>query len=72
MNLGPPVNTQYEESAAAVSADGLSLYFNRNFNGLNPDQPGKLDEDLYVSQRTNRHEAMGRSDGARRAQHDLP
>jgi hypothetical protein len=59
VNLGPPVNTTYAESAPAFSADGLSLYFNRNFNGLNPDQPGKVDEDLYVAQRTNRREAWG-------------
>ena len=59
MNLGAPVNTQYEESAAAVSSDGLSLYFNRNFNGLDPDQPGKVDEDIYVAQRTDRHAAWG-------------
>jgi len=59
VNLGPPVNTQYEESAAAMSADGLTLYFNRNFNGLNPAQPGKVDEDVYVAQRTSRHAPWG-------------
>ena len=43
MNLGPPLtqlNTAAEESAPAISDDGLSLYFNRNDDG---------DEDLYVS-----------------------
>lgn len=55
VNIGPPVNTVYEESAPAVSADGRSLYFNRNFNGLDPNQPGKVDEDIYVSHRRNQH-----------------
>ena len=59
VNLGPPVNTTYDESAAAFSADGLSLYFNRNFNGLNPAQPGKVDEDIYVAQRTSRQSPWG-------------
>jgi hypothetical protein len=59
VNLGPPVNTVYEESAPAVSADDRSLYFNRNPNGLDPNQPGKVDEDLYVSDRGNRHKAWG-------------
>jgi Tol biopolymer transport system component len=43
VNLGPPLtplNTAAEESAPAISDDGLSLYFNRNDDG---------DEDLYVS-----------------------
>ena len=46
-NLGPPVNTAGEESAPAISDDGLSLYFNRN-----PNLPGDADEDLYVSHRS--------------------
>jgi WD40-like Beta Propeller Repeat len=47
-NLGPPVNTKYEESAPA-QPDGHTIYFNRNFNNTNPDFPGKTDEDLYVT-----------------------
>jgi WD40-like Beta Propeller Repeat len=46
VNLGPPVNTAAEESAPAISDDGLSLYFNRN-----PNLPDDRDEDLYVSRR---------------------
>ena len=46
VNLGPPVNTAAEESAPAISDDGLSLYFNRN-----PNLPGDSDEDLYVTHR---------------------
>ena len=47
VNLGPPVNTAAEESAPAISDDGLSLYFNRN-----PNLPDDKDEDLYVSRRS--------------------
>jgi WD40-like Beta Propeller Repeat len=45
-NLGPPLNTAAEESAPAISDDGLGLYFNRN-----PNLPDDRDEDLYVSRR---------------------
>ena len=41
VNLGTTVNTPYEESAPAISADGRSLYFNRNINGARP----RADED---------------------------
>jgi WD40-like Beta Propeller Repeat len=47
VNLGPPLNTAAEESAPAISDDGLSLYFNRN-----PNLPDDKDEDLYVSRRS--------------------
>src|SRR5687768_1004596 len=47
VNFGPPLNTAAEESAPAISDDGLSLYFNRN-----PNLPGDNDEDLYVSRRS--------------------
>lgn len=47
VNLGPPLSTAAEDSAPALSDDGLSLYFNRN-----PNLPGDNDEDLYVSRRS--------------------
>ena len=47
VNFGPPLNTAAEESAPAISDDGLSLYFNRN-----PNLPDDKDEDLYVSRRS--------------------
>jgi hypothetical protein len=54
VNLGPPLNTAAEESAPALSDDGLSLYFNRN-----PNLPDDNDEDLYVSRRSGPHEEWG-------------
>jgi WD40-like Beta Propeller Repeat len=57
VNLGAPVNTAYEESAPAISSDERSLYFNRSPNGLDPNDPGKVDEDLYSSERKSRNEA---------------
>ena len=30
VNLGPPINTEYDDGSPFVSADGLSLYFTRN------------------------------------------
>ena len=59
MNIGPTINTPYEESAPAISADGRSLYFNRNTNGADPSQPGKIDEDIFVSHRNNRNQPWG-------------
>jgi hypothetical protein len=56
--LSTTVNTQYEESAPAISPDGRSLYFNRNFNGRNPDST-KVDEDIFVSYRSNRNKPWG-------------
>ena len=59
VNIGPTINTPYEESAPAVSPDGRSLYFNRNTNGADPDQPGKIDEDIFVSRRQNPNKPWG-------------
>ena len=49
-------------------ADGRSLYFNRNFNGRNPASP-KVDEDIFVSYRSEPEPAVGRPGGGRGAQH---
>ena len=59
VNIGPTINTPYEESAPAISADGRSLYFNRNTNGADPAQPGKIDEDIFVSHRQNPNQPWG-------------
>ena len=59
VNIGPTINTPYEESAPAVSPDGRSLYFNRNTNGVDPLQPGKIDEDIFVSRRQNPNKPWG-------------
>gem|GEM_PF-3422092 len=43
INLGPPVNTPYEESGPCVSADGRTLYFSS-------DRPGGMgSSDIWVS-----------------------
>src|SRR5688500_15835461 len=47
VNLGPPLSTSAEDSAPAISDDGLRLYFNRN-----PNLPGDNDEDLFVASRS--------------------
>ena len=59
VNIGPTINTPYEESAPAISPDGRSLYFNRNTNGADPNQPGKIDEDIFVSRRQNPNKPWG-------------
>jgi len=40
-NLGPPVNTEYQDSGASFPADGLSLFFDS-------DRPDRLDWDLFM------------------------
>src|SRR5262249_6104396 len=45
VNLGPTINTTFNESGAALSEDGLSLYFNSNRPG------GVGGPDIWVSQR---------------------
>lgn len=58
-NLGPLVNSSFNDAAPAISKDGLSLYFNSNRpGGLGaPGTPGA--NDLYVSQRNNLEEPWG-------------
>jgi len=51
-NLGTVINTQFEESGPAISADGLSLYF---FS----DRPGFGLDDLYVSTRASKLDPWG-------------
>jgi len=46
VNLGPIVNSQYDDDGPSISADGLSLYFSSN-------RPGSYGEtDLWVTTRT--------------------
>ena len=54
INLGPTINTTlYYEQGAAISKDGLSLYFQSNRPG------GYGNYDLYVSQRASVNDAWG-------------
>jgi hypothetical protein len=57
MNLGPPVNSQYNEVYPSLSADGLRLYFSDLWSGFNssPDRPGGLGgHDIWMSTRPSR------------------
>lgn len=52
-NLGPEVNSPFEELSPHMSSDGLALYF----ASTRPESQGG--EDLWVSRRTGRHEPWG-------------
>jgi hypothetical protein len=52
-NLGPDVNSPFEDSAPHLSSDGLALFF----ASTRPDSQGL--EDLWVSRRPNRQAAWG-------------
>src|SRR6266516_1215940 len=49
VNLGPAINTSFNDQQAALSKDGLSLYF----ASTRPEAPGdaNLDQNIWVSQR---------------------
>jgi hypothetical protein len=53
LNLGPDVNSAFEDLAPHLSSDGLALYF----ASTRPD--GQGGEDLWVSRRANRHDPWG-------------
>lgn len=53
LNLGPEVNSEFEELAPHLSSDGLALYFSSTRPGA---QGG---EDLWVARRSNRHAPWG-------------
>jgi Tol biopolymer transport system component len=52
-NLGPDVNSPFEDLAPHLSSDGLALYF----ASTRPESQGG--EDLWVSRRASRHDAWG-------------
>jgi hypothetical protein len=54
VNLGPVVNSAYDDSGGALSKDGLSLYFTSTRPG------GFGGEDLRVAQRSSTNEPFGR------------
>jgi hypothetical protein len=52
VNLGPVVNSQYNDITPAISKNGLSLYFDSTRpGGVNGANPGNVEE-LWVSKRT--------------------
>ncbi|MCP4261398.1 MAG: protein kinase [Planctomycetes bacterium] len=52
-NLGPAVNTEYGEADAAISADGLSLYFQSGRPG------GDGRTDIWITTRATRNDSWG-------------
>jgi hypothetical protein len=56
VNLGPPVNTQYNEHFACVSPDGLELYFG-GYTGEHARPGGYGVSDLWVSRRASREDS---------------
>jgi Tol biopolymer transport system component len=50
VNIGPPINSPFEENQAVISADGLSLYFASNRPCGNGDVV--LDQNLWVARRS--------------------
>ena len=54
INLGPTVNSAFNDLAPAISKDGLSLYFTSNRPG-----GGFGGDDIYVSQRNNSDDPWG-------------
>jgi hypothetical protein len=53
-NLGPTINSPFNDFGAAISKDGLSLYFNSN----RPDGSFGL-ADIWLSQRPTENDAWG-------------
>ncbi len=47
INLGPPINSKYDDLAAVISPDGLTMYFTST-------RPGSAGEDLWIAHRANR------------------
>lgn len=44
VNLGPPINSKYDDLAAVISPDGLTMYFTST-------RPGSAGEDLWIAHR---------------------
>ena len=45
VNLGQPINSKFDDLAAVISPDGLTMYFTSN-------RPGSAGEDLWIAHRT--------------------
>src|SRR3989442_15556279 len=61
VNLGPVVNSPYNDNSPAISKDGLSLYISSSILPLPPGpRPGGLGgPDIWVSQRASIHAPWG-------------
>jgi Tol biopolymer transport system component len=53
VNLGPPVNSEFNESGPAISADGLTFLFQSNRPG------GQGDKDIWICTRTSLEDPFG-------------
>jgi Tol biopolymer transport system component len=52
VNIGPPVNTEYEEHFPKLSADGLTLFFSSGmYGGAEDGRPGFGDSDIWFTTR---------------------
>src|SRR5688572_32594445 len=54
INIGPPINTEYDDNVPVLSKDEKTLYFTSN-------RPGSINdsEDIWVSQRRNKNAPWG-------------
>jgi hypothetical protein len=57
VNLGEPVNSEFDEIFPCISSDGLELYFNEWFGALRPGGYGE--SDIWVAKRTTKDEPWG-------------
>jgi Tol biopolymer transport system component len=60
VNLGPPVNTDYEEYYPKLSSDGLTLFFSSGlFGGVERIRPGFGDSDIWFTTRKTKDSNWG-------------
>jgi Tol biopolymer transport system component len=61
INLGPPINTSYNDFMPCISSDGLALFFNSSRpGGFNNSMPSlSLNADIYVAIRRSRNSPWG-------------
>ncbi len=58
VNLGPPVNSSYDEAWCCIDRDGLELYFS-TYSSVLPRPGGHGDADLWVTRRAARSDPWG-------------
>lgn len=59
-NLGPPINSQYDEVGSSISPDGLEFYFGEYYSSSSSKRPeGYGRGDIWVSKRTTVEDPWG-------------